>query len=98
MASEAPRFLSEASYPQHSLQPIFGNHINRLQPYPLRYPYLVHVHAPLFVTIRLNAFNFLIWESQILNLIKSQVCMGFIDGSIVQPSLTTVVQTANSIN
>lgn len=48
----------------------------------MRYPYPIHIHDPFFVTIQLNTLNFLIWESQIVNLIESQGCLGFIDGSI----------------
>lgn len=42
----------------------------------------------LFVTIRLSTLNFLISESQVVNLIESQGCLGFIDGTISPPSPT----------
>lgn len=54
--------------------------------------------CPFFVTIQLNTLNFLIWESQIVNLIESQGCLGFIDGSIAPPSPTIVVPVPNSSN
>lgn len=47
------------------------------------------------MTIRLNTLNFLIWESQVYNLIDSQGCLGFIYGSISPPLPTLVVSSAN---
>lgn len=55
----------------------------------------MHVLAPFLVTVCLKALNFLV---QILNLIESHGCLGFIDGSIVQPSPTIVVWTVNSVD
>lgn len=63
--------------------------------YSLCYPYPVPLHAPFFLTIRLNNLNFLIWELQILNLIASQGCFGFIGGFVIPLSPTIDVQTAN---
>lgn len=57
----------------------------------MRYPYPVHVTAPLFVTVRLKTKNFLMWESQITNLKESQGCMGFIDGIIRSPHMLITV-------
>lgn len=65
--------------------------------YSLCYPYPVHVHALFFITIRLNNLNFLIWELQILNVIKSQGCFGCIGGFVIPLSPTVDVQAENFV-
>lgn len=96
--SEMLRFFTN-SFPQSSWKLTFGTSLpsqSSMNNYSLRYPYHVYVHAPLFVTIRLNNVNFHIWE-QILNLIESQGSLGFIDGTIIPSSPTMVVQATNSV-
>lgn len=43
-----------------------------------------------FVTIHFLRKNFTIWESQIVNLTKTQDCMGFLDGTIPSRYVTIV--------
>lgn len=62
----------------------------------LRYPYLVHAKVLCFVTFPLKSTNFLIWETQIVNLIESQGYIGFIDGYVPAPSPTLLVQMPDS--
>ena len=50
---------------------------------PLSFNTMVHM-----ITIKLSATNFLLWKSQLLPLLQCQVCLGFVDGSLQQPSET----------
>lgn len=61
-----------------------------------RYPYPVHINVPCFVTVSLKSTNFLMWETQIINLVESQGCIGFIDGSVPAPSPPLLVQISDS--
>lgn len=64
---------------------------------PLRYPYVVHINALHFVVVKLNTTNFMNRESQIINLIKSQHCLGwFLDGSIPSPPPNVTTTLSNS--
>lgn len=62
-----------------------------LQNFPMCCPSPVHIYVPFFVTIRLHLKVFLLWESQIVNLIESQGFIRFIDGTIPSPSPSVVI-------
>lgn len=91
LRSTNPFSQSQFAFPQ-----IPGQYLHPNIPFTaMRYPYLAPIHAPLYVTIHLHSKNFLMWESQIINLIDSQGCMGFVDGSISAPSTLILGSTSD---
>ena len=54
---------------------------------------MVHI-----TTIKLSATNFSLWKSQLIPLLQCQDCIGFIDGSLQQPSETITEDGTSTVN
>lgn len=50
-----------------------------------KYPYPANLNVANFVSLKLSASNYLLWETQVLSLIESQDLLGFITGNTPQP-------------
>lgn len=50
-----------------------------------KYPYPANLNIANFVSLKLSASNYLLWETQVLSLIESQDLLGFITGKTPQP-------------
>lgn len=53
-----------------------------------KYPYPANLNVANFVSLKLSASNYLLWETQVLSLIESQDLLGFITGNTPQPEPT----------
>ncbi|CAL5334355.1 unnamed protein product [Camellia sinensis] len=50
-----------------------------------------------FITVKLDGTNFIIWQSQLSNILQATNLLGYVDGSVTCPSSTIIDSTGSSI-
>ena len=61
------------------------------------YPYHVTQNVANFVSLKLSSTNFLLWKSQMLNILESYDLQSFITGEAKQPPQFVTIEESDSV-